>query len=237
MLTLSQQVVPIVQKYKYLGSHARDPQLDFRTKIGKCWAILKSYDGIWDCGAAADVKTRLFDALISPVLLSGSIFWPTTQVFVDRVHGVTNRMLRYVLRCDFKTPSETLRPTRPLITTQILQQRLSAWGHWIRAHYLHQTHHICIELFARPHLKLKKRRGGQRQQFWKSLCLDAGVDLPEDLVEFAVDKRKWEKLIKSRMREHEPRRFSLILHRRKQRGENIDSYAAQLISSRQAIVA
>eukprot|EP00760_Papus_ankaliazontas_P013240 PhM_4_TR15669/c5_g4_i2/m.3259 len=90
--------------------------------------------------ASAHVKTRLFHALVVPVLTYAFWAYPISADCILHVHVTANKLLRHALglRVEFSDPdmhthTEELYVNMPFVPLSAHSSLLRQWGHWVRA--------------------------------------------------------------------------------------------------------
>ena len=73
--TLSDNILKCVDDYKYLRSHILNSEKDFNIRKGMAWNACNKMDKLWKSFLNRQIKIRLFQATIEPILLYGSESW------------------------------------------------------------------------------------------------------------------------------------------------------------------
>eukprot|EP00760_Papus_ankaliazontas_P037346 PhM_4_TR8460/c3_g1_i2/m.47252 len=104
-------VVGRTHSYRYLGwlvtdRGAQDWKEDFAHRTRLAWATLHTNERLWRSPASARTKTRLFNALVVPVLTYAFWAYPISADCILHVHVTANKLLRHALgiRVEFSDP-------------------------------------------------------------------------------------------------------------------------------------
>jgi hypothetical protein len=175
---------------------------DFKKRKGKCWAVLKSYDGIWRSSASEDTKRQLFYALVEPIMTYGMIAWPMTVEYVNRINGQFGAMLRYALGLKSAFISrhthstERLYAGREFLSTLIVKRRMALTAHCWREHIDGRRLHPFLEilLWEVPD-KYKRHSGGQKRTLQSSMLKEGNFLFVEELHNHMADREKSRRLV------------------------------------------
>jgi exonuclease III len=189
LLTLNNQIVPVVDKYKYLGTHLTTFESDWGIKKGKAWAILNTFQSIWDSRVNWEYKRRLFRSLIEPIFTYGLCAWPLTAARTARINATFGRMLRKALglpsvKVSYKNHNfvhtEELYKDCPFLSTSVRKQRtrmvlkaLKEHNEGIRTHPFIDV--LYFELGEDKKKNFKAKRG-PRISLSSSLLHDLEID-------------------------------------------------------------
>ncbi|PCI95192.1 MAG: hypothetical protein COB15_12365, partial [Flavobacteriales bacterium] len=147
--------IPQVKEYKYLGTMlGQSWEADFRRRKSLGWGVFREYKYIWHSACDMDLKKKLFQALIEPILVYGAFTYPRGDNVASTLHSAHAKFLRACLglpRADPTKPyhlstewlyygQSKLRGKSHATATltlpaAVLRQRLSSLGHWVRDHY------------------------------------------------------------------------------------------------------
>jgi hypothetical protein len=155
--------IPIVESYKYLGVYALDCAADWRMRVGRAWAALTKYAGIWRAKVDQDVKRQLFRALVEPILTYGLVAYAPSVSFERKLDAAYNRMLRYALGLppvvvSREVKTELLYSGMDYISATVAQRRITLLGHVARDHFEQRARHPLVQILFHD-LRLKRRRG------------------------------------------------------------------------------
>jgi hypothetical protein len=129
-----------VESFTYLGSTVDKEggtDADIKTRIGKARAAFCQLKNVWSSTElTTNVKIRMFNTIIKPVLLYGAETWRTTTTNMKRIQTFINTCLRRILRIRWpdKISNEQLwqRTQQQPAEEEILQRRWRWIGHTLR---------------------------------------------------------------------------------------------------------
>jgi len=191
-----QQPVPRVGDYRYLGvpvvsQHVHGPLAD---RVRLAWAATHRLTSLWQLPLSRDIKRRLFDCLVRPVLTYGlgtyQIHTKALQ-WVDQQELHMRRVALQVGRLDefgFPRHSQELRGSTPSISEHCHTAAAQLFGHVLR-------HGTLLEAAI---LWQSTTPRGRRQ--WprapsSSLARALGFDSGLDLIDVARDRSAWHHLV------------------------------------------
>ena len=86
-----------VNDYKYLGSYISSSEKDFKIRKALAWSACNKLDKIWSSNLIDNnLKIKVFQTTIEPILLYGSETWCLTKLLEKRLDGTYTRLLRRV---------------------------------------------------------------------------------------------------------------------------------------------
>ena len=121
--------------------------------------------------ARVATKTRLFRAIVEPVLLYGSETWALTETLSDVVSGAYNRLLRCAIGVRWPLTLSTvdlrIATNTPPPTTILRRRRLRLLGHIARSEeYAPQPIHTIL-----PAIPTEQQRQGQgNRRTWRAMA-------------------------------------------------------------------
>ena len=140
-------------------------------------------------------KTRLYNAIIEPVLMYGSESWPTQNKHISRATAVQMKVLRRIIG---KTKRDRIRNERITselnqepIATRIERRQLKWFGH---VHRMNETRKPKQYLIAKP--EGNKTRGRQRKTYIDVIAeygRKRGKSLKE-MEKLAKNRETWKKV-------------------------------------------
>ena len=177
---LDGSLVPDVSSYKYLGVPLGEVGYrrvaDLKHRIRKSWACIRRLDGIWSSNVSADVKRKLFFALVVPHWTYCDVAWPRLRTTSLAVHRRCNVMLRHCLgpsAAEWHT--EELYGGWSFLPIAAQRLRLQRLGHLVREHFEGRRYHPCVQtiLWNPDNTLWKRHQGGQYTNLAESLCKEA----------------------------------------------------------------
>lgn len=139
-LKLDGEILPRVNKFKYLGSViAEDGTItaDITHRITSGWNKWRELTGVL-CDPKMPIKTKgkVYKTAVRPVLLYGSETWATKQIHEQKLHTTEMRMLRWAggVTLKDKVRNEYIRGTFKVapVTEKLKESRLRWFGHVMR---------------------------------------------------------------------------------------------------------
>lgn len=198
---LSDQPIPEVRSYKYLGWHCDVEgtwETDFAARKKNSWFVLKSYDHIWKSTVNDSLKQRLFYSLVIPVLTYAAATYPPTLGCRRKLHTVCNALMRRALNtkifwkpedAGIHTHTAELYATLPTVPTIMAYQFLSSWGHWVRDTEIRSVMHCVVNVLSTAH-KTRNHKRGTRHMPASTIDRLTGLDMTESYV-LAQDRSGW----------------------------------------------
>jgi hypothetical protein len=224
------RVLPICKQYKYLGAvlgtRWRD---DFARRKKLTWSLLHKYNRVWSSSGNNPSKLHLFHALVVPTLTYSVSSYPWTNEVCSALNGTYSKMLRYALnqKVDYKKfthkPLEDIMGRSMYLTATIVYNRLREHGHWVRQHMRdpddNPVPHPLIDVLSwetRLEESSVKRAHGKalRQGPRDGLLSMVRVLTYRELLELAMNKRQWRKLVEQEAMREQMRVASDISQRR-----------------------
>ena len=137
---LGQEDIEIVRKFVYLGSELKadggaDTEIKRRialagTAFNKLQKIFKRHD------IRLNVKLRIFNSCVIPVLTYGCESWDITKAMQNKLIAAENKWIRRILRISYRehVTNENIRQRtqQPLINNVIKRRRMKWAGHVLR---------------------------------------------------------------------------------------------------------
>ena len=150
---LDGSLVPDVSSYKYLGVPLGEVGYrrvaDLKHRIRKSWACIRRLDGIWSSNVSADVKRKLFFALVVPHWTYCDVAWPRLRTTSLAVHRRCNVMLRHCLgpsAAEWHT--EELYGGWSFLPIAAQRLRLQRLGHLVREHFEGRRYHRAFKRYS-----------------------------------------------------------------------------------------
>ena len=231
LLTLANKTVPVVESYKYLGTHVTSFEKEWGLKKGKAWAILNKFESLWKAKIKWEYKRRLFRALIEPIFTYGLCAWPLTASRTARINATFGRMLRKCIGLPSVkmsyynrnfVRSEKLFAECPFLSTSIRVQRaklvLKAWKEHTNGTRKHPF--IDILLYEPSEYVFKKIRG-PRYSVKSALLRDLRIEFVEQISSVYKDEKQLVKTLES-LKEMAQNEVWSIKERRRMRKEDRD---------------
>ena len=199
-------VVEFVDSFIYLGSSlTRTGEL--RTEIDRRRgiagdAMAKLNRPVWkQRNISRETKLKIYNALISSILLYGAETWPLNATLASRLDGFDSRSLRRIEGIhwtDHVSNEELRRRTRQPLASSIAAQKRVRWlGHVLRLPPYHPTR--AIMEFNPRQAGWTRPRGAPRTRWLDVAAKDlrqCGVAL-ENAEALAQDRSRWRSLVKT----------------------------------------
>jgi hypothetical protein len=182
--------VPVVTKYKYLGSMALDWDAEFAKRSGCAWAALKSNHGIWKSHVKMKTKRQLFRAMVEPIVSYSLAAWPMTQTRADQLDGCFGRMLRFACGLPPAFISRDIVHTEKLydgmsfLSAMVAKARAVVLGGAVAEHVKGVRVHQCARLLLYepdPQQYPLRRHKHAQETLQKTVLRDYHVAFPEQL--------------------------------------------------------
>ena len=196
--------VNVVAEYRYLGSWVTvtpDSSLgDWRRRKGLAWAALRKLSPVWRSRMRRDLKVRVFETLVLPVLLYAAETWTVGAALLAEIRGAYTVMVRFVLGvrvCSRETRMTNAQLLRgfPKVEALLLQRRLRFAGH------LWRSKEIARDLlFAESPKRYKSRVGRPYLTYPAQLERDTGLR-GDELRECMSDRAAWDALVTAKAQE------------------------------------
>ena len=198
------QIVPEDTPEKYLGvkiSFRSARETEFRNRVAAAWAAFHVNKGeLCSKSYALKDRIRLFDAVVTPVMLYACPTWTLTSVMEKELITVRQKMLRYVFRIFRRKETETwveYLQRSAKVVDEVAEQHLSV--DWLQTYrgrkwrFAGRTVLQCDDRWSKlvmqsavPH-KGGRNRGHPRLRWADALAKYAG----EDWMASASDKDLW----------------------------------------------
>ena len=83
-----------VDDYKYLGSFISPSDKDFKVRKALAWNVCNKLHTIWSSSILdSNIKVKIFQTVIEPILLYGSEAWSLTKQMEKQLDGTYTRLL------------------------------------------------------------------------------------------------------------------------------------------------
>ena len=139
-IRLENEALEEVENFTYLGSTV-DKQggtdADIQTRIGKARTAFHQLKNVWgSTDLTTNIKIRIFNTIVKPVLLYGAETWRTTVTTMKRIQTFINTCLRRILQIRWpdRISNEELwqRTRQQPVEEEVLQRRWRWIGHTLR---------------------------------------------------------------------------------------------------------
>ena len=139
---------------------------DVRLRIGKAWSAFQQLKRVWKSSTLTlNIKMRLLNTLVKPILLYGSETWRTSVATTRRLQVFMNTCLRHILRIRWPQiiSNEELwrRTNQDPIELELLQRRWRWVGHTLR-----KASTSCVRQ-ALSWEAIGRRRRGRPRNTWR----------------------------------------------------------------------
>ena len=181
-----------VNDYKYLGSYISSSEKDFKIRKALAWSACNKLDKIWSSNLIDNnLKIKVFQTTIEPILLYGSETWCLTKLLEKRLDGTYTRLLRRVKNLswrDHPTRNMIYGPLKP-ISVVVKARRVQFAGHCARA----SSEVISSLLLWKPKLVAQRSR---KLTFPDTVSRDTGLKQCD--LEIAMrDRESWRQRVES----------------------------------------
>ena len=132
--------IEVVEKFIYLGSEVKSEggsDSEIKRRIALAGATFNRLQKIFkrhDIGI--DIKLRIFNACVIPVLTYGCELWSVTKTMENRLNAAENKWLRRILKISYRehvTNIEVRRKTQQQTINDTIKKRRMRWaGHVLR---------------------------------------------------------------------------------------------------------
>eukprot|EP00760_Papus_ankaliazontas_P037347 PhM_4_TR8460/c4_g1_i3/m.47271 len=227
-------VVGRTHSYRYLGwlvtdRGAQDWKEDFAHRTRLAWATLHTNERLWRSPASARTKTRLFNALVVPILTYAFWAYPISADCILHVHVTANKLLRHALgiRVEFSDPdlhthTEDLYVHSPFVPLSAHASLLRQWGHWVRAAARRPfLDPVVTVLTGTQHKDAAVENASRRPSQNLRHLLDASE---HDLLEWPMNRAAWRRKSSDAFRRL-ARTMSTWVTTRRLRSENDNGYS------------
>ena len=189
--TLSGTCLKKVSDYTYLGSHISSSENDYKIRKALTWSACNKLHKIWSSRLlSSDLKIKVFQTCIEPILLYGSETWTLTKKQETRLDGTYTRLLRRVRNLswrDHPTKATIYGSLKP-ISTILKARRVRFAGHCFRASEI-----ISPLLLWKPKLVAQRSR---QLTYPEVICRDTGL-ARQDLGTAMRDRDSWRQRVES----------------------------------------
>ena len=192
-IMLEEEALEEVESFVYLGSIV-DKQggtdADVKTRVGKARTAFQQLRNVWvSRHLRNNLKIRIFNTMVKPVLLYGAETWRTTATNIKKLQSFINNCLRRILGIHWPDRISNLqlwqRTKQKPVEQEILQRRWRWIGHTLRKPASSTTRHA---LNWNPQ---GKRKRGRPRNTWRR-------DVEADTKEFGLTWGKLERLAQDR---------------------------------------
>jgi len=190
-------VIPKVDKYRHLGSLRKDTEelVTYKDRLQLTWGAVHRLRPIWRLGVKPEIKLRLFDAMVMPLLIYGASTWVMSRAQLDDADREVHRMRRLVLDVPvYGTNVSSLYPFSLRFSTLQRTERAKNIGHLLR----HESP-FSLALLWRPSGR-KARPLSVSEICARDLHVDADM-----LIDLAQHRDQWTGRVDDLRHELEPR--------------------------------
>jgi sorting nexin-29 len=169
--------IKVCQDFRYLGISVLHPDTAFNERYSQAWKACHSLSCIFNSDATDATKTRLFKAVIEPILCYGMECIPVTKTRGDRIDIAHRRLLRFCFRIQYPTVisnSDLMRRTNTSpLTKTLMKRRINLIAHCLRndiASFNTGAPRIPLTIAFNTPPQEKFRRGMGRYSTLRSQC-------------------------------------------------------------------
>ena len=160
----SGEYVPVCQDFKYLGNWLMLPDSILADRRAQAWRASYLLRKFFNSKARDDTKTRLFRAVVEPILLYGTEALPMTETRERALDASYRALLRFALGIHYpqRVSNQALleRAKIPALSSTLRQRRQRLLGHCLRSYGRGNEVPFALTLLHRPNERL--RRGQAR---------------------------------------------------------------------------
>ena len=192
IISIDGSEIKTVTYFKYLGSWIMDSGKDYNTRKAQAWSACNKLDRIWHSKLSDNIKIRLFQTTIQPILLYGSETWSLSSKQQKRLDGTYTSLLRRAQNISWrqhKTLKEIYKGL-PRISDVVCKRRVRVAGHCHRA----SNEAVSSLVLWKPRSTTSKK--GRKLSYPDVISRDSCIEV-QDLATAMSDRPFWKSVVES----------------------------------------